>query len=132
MADYRIVAFAVIVVCAAALQQLQVEPYPGEVGVPVTVTAAGTNGPIVGLAVAVELPDGSRREIGATDARGERAYLPEQPGPYVFTGVVAGVQLLAPHRVVAARRRYWLALCAVPLGLALIWQLSRARDRRGS
>ncbi len=119
-----------IVVCAAALQQLQVEPYPGEVGEPVTVTAVGPAGPIAGLEVTVDLPDGGNRAIGATDAQGRRGYVPEQPGQHVFIAVVDGVPVLAPHRVVAERRRWWLAFGTVPLGLALLWQISRARGRR--
>jgi len=125
------VGFVVIVVCAAALQQLGVEPYPGEVGRPVTVTAANESGPMTGLEVEVELPDGSGRAIGTTDAQGHLEFVPGAVGQHVFRAVVDGALVLAPHRVIAARRRWWIALGSVPLGLALLWQISRARGRRG-
>jgi hypothetical protein len=125
------VGFVVTVLCAAALQQLHVEPYPGEVGEPVTVTAANEAGPLSGLELHVELPDGSERPIGITDANGRLEYLPAAVGQHVFLAGVDGTRILAPHRVVAPQRRWWIALGTVPVGLALLWQLSRARGRRG-
>jgi len=124
------VGFVVTFVCAAALQQLHLEPYPGEVGEPVTVTASRDGSALAGLAVTVELPDGSSRAIGLTDAEGCGQFVPEAVGSYVYSAVVGGVRTLAPHRVVAPRRRWWLALGTMPLGLALLWQISRARGRR--
>lgn len=120
----------VSVVCAAALQQLEVEPYPGLVGEPVTVTATRAAGPIPGLALQVELPDGSARAIGATDDQGRLVFVAAGAGQHVFRAVVDGVDVLAPHRIVGARRRWWFAIGTVPLGLALLWRLSRARGRR--
>lgn len=120
----------VSVVCVVALQQLEVAPYPGTVGEPVTVTASTAAGPLPELALEVELPDGTTRAVGATDSAGCVRFVPEAVGSHVFRTFVAGVEVLAPFRVVAAQRRWWLAIGSVPLGLAVLWQLSRARGRR--
>ena len=129
-ADYRPVALAVSFVCAFALQQLVVTPYPAEVGTTVTVTARNAAGPLVGVTVQVELPDGTRQPLGPTDERGSRTFEPPCTGQFLYSAVVDGVRVLSPHRVVAVRPRWWLAAGSVPLGLALLWRLSRARGRR--
>jgi hypothetical protein len=120
----------VSVLCLAAVQQLQVVPYPAAVGATVTVTARTDAAPLSGVEVHVESPDGTVRSLGATDADGRCVCVPEAPGQYVYAVVVEGVRVLAPHRVVARRPRGWLALATVPLGLALLWRLSRVRGRR--
>lgn len=122
--------FVVTVVCLAALQQLHVEPYPGRVGQPVTVTATRDGVPLGELALTVELPDGSVRPVGATDAGGNVEFVPTVPGQHVVAASLDGVRILAPFAVVAADRPWLLALATAPLGLALLWQLSRARGRR--
>ncbi|MBM4060498.1 MAG: hypothetical protein FJ265_05300 [Planctomycetes bacterium] len=122
----------VTVLCVSLAQQLSVTPFPAEVGEVVTVRAERVASadlarvPIVDLAVTVELPDGSRRELGATGGTGEVQHVPQQPGNYVYSAVVGEVRVAAPHRVVRARR--WLpALACVPLGLALLWYNLRRR-----
>lgn len=113
------------------LQQLQVTPFPAEAGQQVVVRAADATGPRAGLAVEVELPDGARRAIGSTDGRGEVAFTPELPGLHCYRAELDGVRLLAPHMVVATRRRWLLAVACVPLGLALLWRMLRAGGRTG-
>lgn len=122
---------AVSVVCALLLQQLQVEPYPGLVGDRVVVTASTALGPAPATAIEVELPDGSVQQLGSADVGGRIGFVPVAAGSYVFRATIEGVRVLAPHRVVARRERWWLALGSVPLGLALLWRFSRARGRRG-
>lgn len=117
-------------VCLAALQQFQVDPYPGEVGRPVTVSATKSGAPVAGLALGIELPDGSTRTVGVTDAAGLLEFVPAAVGQHVFTASVDGVRVLTPFAVVAAARPWLLALGTVPLAVALLWQLSRARGRR--
>jgi hypothetical protein len=124
------VGFVVTAVCLAALQQFQVEPYPGEVGLPVTVSATRDGTPLAGLELAIELPDGSTRTVGTTDAAGRLEFVPLVVGQHVFAASVDGVRVLTPFAVIAAERPWLLALGTVPLGLALLWQLSRARGRR--
>lgn len=118
------------VVLAGLLQQLEVEPYPASVGEPVTVTAADEGTAIAGLELRVEVPDGTVRAIGATDGQGRLVFVPEAVGQYVFLARLRGVDVLTPLRVVAGGRHWWLAFGSVPLGLAVLWRLSRARDRR--
>jgi len=120
----------VTLVCAALLQQLQGAPFPAEVGQPMTVRATRAGEPQPGVQIVVELPDGSRRDLGPTGADGSLAFVPETPGGHVFAAELAGVKLIAPHPVVAPRRRWLLALASVPLGSVLLWRLSRARGRR--
>lgn len=128
---------AASVVCALVPQQLQVEPYPAEVGAVVTVTATTISGPASGLEIEVALPDGGRQVIGTTDAQGRLTFVPPMAGQFVYAfeqaTAAGGVRVLAPHRVVPRRERWWLAFGSVPLGLALLWRLglSRGRGRRG-
>jgi hypothetical protein len=115
------------------LQQLQVAPFPAEAGQAVVVRASDAAGPRPGLAVDVELPDGTRRQVGSTDGHGEIGFVPEVPGPYCYRAELDGVRLVAPHMVVALRRRWLLALACVPLGLVLLWRtLTRPRTRTGA
>lgn len=125
------VSLAVVLVCALAPQQLQVKPFPAAVGQEVVVRAHRDGAPLADVRIEVELPGGSTASTGATDARGELRFRPEQAGYHVFAAAIDGVRTLAPLSVVAARDRWPLALGAVPLGLALLWwNLSRARGRR--
>lgn len=114
--------------CAAALQQLAVRPYPVTVGEPVTVRATADGQPIAGLAVAVEDPDGHRRELGPTDAHGEVRADVAMPGLHRFDAEHRGVRLVAPLPVLAERRRWLWALVCVPLGAALLWRIWRRPD----
>ncbi|MBX3462045.1 MAG: hypothetical protein KF830_02660 [Planctomycetes bacterium] len=111
-------------------QQLSIEPYPGRVGEPMTVTLRGAEGPVAGCPIEVEVPSGVARPLGATSAAGAIGFVPEAIGQHVFTASVGGLRVLAPCPVVGAGRRRWLAVGSVPLGLALLWRLSRARGRR--
>lgn len=115
------------------VQQLGVSPFPAEVGQEVTVLAqrasapSGPLGPWVGLPVQVELPDGRREPLGVTDADGLVHFVPSAVGNHVFRAEVAGVQVLAPHRVVPSRPRWVAAIACIPLGLALLWRHLRRR-----
>lgn len=126
--------FVVTVACVLVLQQLRVEPYPGEVGRPVTVTASRGNAPLAGLELSVESPGEQARTVGVTDTQGRWEHVPLAAGQHIVSATVDGVSVLAPYRVVPARRRWWQAMGTVPLGLAVLWvllrQLSRARGRR--
>lgn len=121
-----------ILSCALALQQLSIQPFPGAVGQAVTIRAQGTAGPLAGLPIQVELEGGVAQPVGATGADGTLVFTPQQPGYHVFAAVIDGVRNVAPVAIVPPRRRSWLALATVPLGLALLWSaFSRARGRRG-
>jgi len=105
------------------LQQLEPLPFPAEVGGTVTVRATGREGrPLPQLAIAVELPDGARAELGATDAAGAVTFVPTQPGTHVFAAEWQGVRLLSPDCVVPKQTRWLYALACVPLGLLLGWR----------
>ena len=116
------------------VQQLGVSPFPAEVGQEVTVLAQratapdGPLGPLVGLPVQVELPDGRRQPLGLTDADGQVRFVPSAVGSHVFRAEVAGVQVMALHRVVPQRPRWVAAIVCIPLGLALLWQHLRRRS----
>lgn len=114
------------------LQQLEAVPFPVEVGEQVSIRVRDASGPRAGIAVAVEDPDGSRRQLGSTDARGEVAYVPQATGLYCYRAEVDAVRLLAPHRVVQARRRWLEALVWVPVGLGLCWGLLRRAQKRAA
>lgn len=116
---------------ALAVPQLRLEPERVVVGEQLTVRAEHAGQPVAGAAIEVELPDGSSRSAGTTDAGGALEFVPDVPGQHVFRAEVAGVRMVAPCIVVAARSRWLTAVVCVPLGLALLWRnLSRARDRR--
>lgn len=123
--------------CVFGLQQLSVQPYPAVVGEPVRIVATrATAGggappqPLPGLPLEVELPDGSRRPIAATGADGAATFTPEHTGTFVYRTEVDGVALVAPHRVVAKRRPWLVALACTPLGLLLLWRHLRPRPAR--
>jgi len=119
------------VTCLFALQQLQVGPVPTQVGSEVVVSATDDAMPAAAVAVEVELPDGSRRSVGATDEAGALRFTPEVAGQHVFVATIDGVRCVAPIAVGAARRRWLLALAGVPLGLALLFvHLRRLRSAR--
>jgi hypothetical protein len=126
------VASVVTIACSAFLQQLQAAPFPAEVEEAVTVTARRDSAPLAGLRIEVRLPDGRELEVGSTDEAGTVTFVPTVVGVYVFATEVDGIRLLAPYPVVEARRRWLLAIGCVPVGLAVLWQLSRSRGRRGS
>jgi len=111
------------------LQQLEVAPFPAEAGQEVSIRVRSAEGPQGGVAVAVELPDGSRRALGSTDARGEVTYVPDGPGLYCYRAELLGTRLLAPHRVVPPRRRWLATLLCVPLGLGCAFWLWRGARR---
>ena len=131
MADYRTVSNVVMLCCLALAPQLEVAPFPAKVGQTLEVHAvAAGDERLAGIAVEVLLPDGSRLPVGATDATGTLQFVPTVVGEHVFAAVVGGVRVLAPHRVIADRRRWPFAVGCVPLGLALLWSLRRARGPR--
>lgn len=117
----------------ALAQQLQVVPSPSALGAPVEITVrVPDEQPIAAAIVHAEQPDGAIVLAGATDARGTVSFVPSMPGDHVFATEVAGVRLLAAHRVLAQRSRWPMAFGCIPLGLAALWSLSRARGRRDS
>ena len=132
--DYRRVLAVVTFACLVLAPQVRAEPFPAAVGDDVTVTALREHAPVAGLAIAVELPDGTRRDCGATGTDGVLRFRPDRPGYHVFHCTLDGTRVLTPLSVVPASRRWPLALGTVPLGLALLWWnlRPRARDRRGS
>lgn len=111
----------------ALLQQIQLAPFPAEVGEPVAVRVALPAGGAGGVAVEVEGPDGGRRSAGTTDASGGLSFTPALAGGHRFTAVVDGVRLVARMEVLPARRRWPYAVACVPLGLLLLWRLLRTR-----
>lgn len=115
--------------CCIAAQQLSAVPFPAEVGQEVTVRAVrnADQQPWPQHPIDVELPDGTKRELGVSDQNGELRFVPEVPGQYVFAADIDGIRVLAPHRVVPAQSRWIAALVCVPLGLALLWRNLRSR-----
>jgi hypothetical protein len=131
-----IVVALVSLFCAFGLQQLSVQPFPAETGQPVRIlatragAAAAEPQPLPGLPLEVEWPDGTRHSAGVTGADGAATFTPEHPGAFVYRTQVDGVALVAPHRVVAKRRPWLLALACAPLGLVLLWRQLRPRPPR--
>lgn len=74
-----------------------------------------------GIAVSLELPDGTSRNIGVTDAAGMLKFQPKVPGQYAFSASISGVRCVASMPVAPERSRWLLAIVCVPLGLALLW-----------
>jgi len=107
------------------VQQLAVEPVPAFVGQTVSIRATSADGAQEGLTVMVETPDGSRRELGTTDARGAVAFTIEMVGPHVFSAQVGGARCVASVAFRPARRAWMLAAVCVPLGLALLLVYAR-------
>lgn len=125
--------FGILFLC----QHLDVAPVPVELGNEVSVKAVDAAGQAVpGLPVAVTLPDGEHKELGATDAGGIVHFRPATIGAYVYAASLDGVRLLSPHTVVQSRRGWLYAYVAVPLGLALLFLHLRGwwreRLRRGA
>jgi hypothetical protein len=121
--------FGILFLC----QHLDVAPLPVELGDEVKVQAISAAGqPVPGLPVAVTLPGGEARELGATDAAGVVRFRPEVLGAYVYAATLDGVRLLSPHTVVKASRRWLYTFVAMPLGLALLFLHCRGwwRERR--
>src|SRR5688572_21857232 len=104
-------------VLSLALQQLAVAPYPCEIGGEATVRASAPAGPIAGLAVAVETPDGRVADLGITDAAGELRFQPAQTGMHRVVARHADARLVAPLQVVPVPPRWLYGLLCVPLGL---------------
>lgn len=122
---------SVTLLLALAPPQLHVEPYRGEVGIETAVHVAKDGAACGGLEIIVELPDGTDRAVGRTDANGDLRFVPDLAGSHVVRAEVDGLRMLAPFHVVTARPRWLTAAVCVPLGLALLWRnLSRARARR--
>lgn len=115
--------------CLLAPQQLQVSPLPGEVGREVVVKATRGDAPLAELPIVVRLPDGSEQSLGRTVADGTIKFAAAAAGSHVFAAEVDGVEVLAPHPVVAARNVQWAAYALVPLGLALVWSNLRRKHR---
>ena len=104
------------------MQQLAVDPVPALVGQEVSVRATTVEDkPVGGLVVAVEMPDGTSRELGKTDANGKLAFTAAVPGPHVMSASIDGVRCVASVAFGPARKTWWLAIVCVPLGLALLW-----------
>lgn len=121
---------AMTILLALALQQLDVTPFPAEVGAPVVVRATdAAERPLVGLPVTVDCPDGHRVPVGETDAAGEARYQPRLAGSYCYRTEVGATLLLAPHEVIAPRRQWLYAWVCTPLGLALLWRHLRRYPR---
>lgn len=115
------------------MQQLAVDPVPALVGQEVAVRATTLEEkPVGGLAVAVELPDGTTRELGKTDAAGEVAFTADVAGPHVLSATIDGVRCVASVAFGPARKTWWLAIVCVPLGLALLWVHGRRLFRRSA
>ncbi|MBK8101698.1 MAG: hypothetical protein IPK26_31840 [Planctomycetes bacterium] len=117
---------SLLFVCA--LQQLTVTPYPAEVGDSVVVQAMAPSGPLAGLPIERELPDGSRVAIGSTGSDGVLRHDVAVAGTHIFRARHGEVALVTPLAVREARPRWPLALACVPLGLALGWR--HLRDMR--
>jgi hypothetical protein len=119
------------VLCLALVaQQIEVLPYPAEVGQRVVVRATAPAS--AGLAIAVEQPDGTVVPLGATDGGGATSWQPTQVGIHHYRAVVDGVRVVAPHVVVAATPRWAYAAILVPLGLGLLfvhWRDARRRQQ---
>ncbi|MFM1872687.1 MAG: hypothetical protein RL398_2109 [Planctomycetota bacterium] len=115
--------------CLLAPQQLQVSPLPGEVGREVVVKATRGDAPLADLPIVVRLPDGSEQSLGQTAADGTVRFVAAAAGSYVFAAEVEGVEVLAPHPIVAARNLQAAAYALVPLGLALAWVNLRRKHR---
>ena len=125
----------VVLTCLLSLQQLTVGPVPSSVGQELVVRATELGEPVAnpgsaadvvreavaGVMVSLELPDGSLREIGLTDAAGLLKFRPEVPGQHAFSADLSGVRCVASLPIAPARNRWLLGFVCVPLGLAVMW-----------
>lgn len=125
------VTLAVLLTFALA-PQLQVVPFPSEVGEPAEVRLRRQGQPVANATVHAEQPDGSTIVVGTTNDAGSVVFVPSLPGDYVITTRQDAVRVVVPHRVASTQARWPLAFGCVPLGLAALWQLRRERGRRGS
>ncbi len=112
---------AVTLACLLLAQDLTVAPARTEVGAEVVVTVRRGDAPAASVPVVVEFPDGSRRELGETDAGGRLGFEPDRDGMHALRATVDGVRCVTPLAVAPARRRWLLAFGSVPLGLVLLW-----------
>jgi hypothetical protein len=104
------------------------EPAPAESAVTPDASEEPAQRAAAGIAVSLELPDGSSRELGVTDAFGVLKFQPEVPGQHAFSASISGVRCVASLPIAPARNRWLLAIVCVPLGLALLWlQIRRLR-----
>ncbi|MCU0865083.1 MAG: hypothetical protein MUC36_14945 [Planctomycetes bacterium] len=117
----------VTILCAFAVQQISVVPFPATVGEPVLVKVSRGDAPVAGLALVVEPPAGEVVECGITRVDGTLAFVPSVAGKHVFVATIDGVRQLAPLSVQAGRVRWPFAIASVPLGLALLWRWGRRR-----
>jgi hypothetical protein len=129
------VSTVVVLTCLLSLQQLTVGPAPSSVGQELVVRATVLGEPAVkpgsaaeavpeaaaGVVVSLELPDGTSRELGVTDASGLLKFHPEVPGQHAFSADLSGVRCVASLPIAPARNRWLLAIVCVPLGLAVMW-----------
>lgn len=115
-------------------QHLEPSPYPAEAGTEVALRVRDAEGkPLAG--VVVQWSHGTEQgALPATDATGTARWVPPGTGDYLYRATLAQpaapdgtLRLVAPHSVVEPRRRAWLALAFVPLGLALLWANLRRR-----
>lgn len=84
-----------------------------------------------GVEVAIELPDGTVRPVGVTDADGMLRFTATSVGLHAFSASIGGVRCVTTIPVAPARNRWLLAIVCVPLGLAVSWlQLRRLLARR--
>lgn len=116
--------------CAFAIQQISVAPFPATVGEPVVVKVVRGDVPLADLALAVESPAGEVVACGRTQADGTLPFVPAMAGKHVFVATIDGVRQLAPLIVQAGRARWPFAIASIPLGLALLWRWGRQRGRK--
>ncbi len=123
---------AIALVLSFALQQLSVAPYPAASGDPVVATLRQVGAPMAGIALTLELANGSKVALASTDAGGEVRFAAPDPGYHLVTAQHGELRIVAPLRVVATPSRWVPAAACVPLGLLLLWQNLRAARRRRS
>ncbi|MCA8944360.1 MAG: hypothetical protein KDB80_17480 [Planctomycetes bacterium] len=110
------------------VQWIEPEPSHTEAGSNVVVEARDADGsPLVGLPIEVRWPDGRVESIGATDASGNREFVPTEVGAYRVGAQLEGVELRAPLYANRPFARLWYALLCVPIGLGLLWRLVKRR-----
>jgi len=120
------VILAATLTLALAAPQLHFAPDRAVVGVELVLHAERVGAVLAGTEIVAELPDGTKRTLGTTDASGNLNFVPEVPGQHVFRAEADGLLMIAPCHVAPARSRWLVAAVCVPLGLALLWRnLSR-------
>lgn len=116
--------------CFVVQQSVQAVPNPVVLDEPVEVLVRRDKVPVAGAIVTLRRPSGATVELGATDAAGRVEFTPADIGTNVLESSIDGVSVAAPLIVVAPTVAWPLALGSVPLGLAALWALTRARGRR--